>query len=190
MIFEEKDKERKLLRDQGIIVLTGHVDSVMATIATQDILLLANKVDVACNDITIVMNSPGGDVESGLGIVASIRYAQSKGVRVVGKVYGHAMSMMLDILQTCDERVVSEHSWLMVHGMRSAQETDMKGSEEYMEYMKGLTTQSAQVYAEKNTSDEEQYHKADYWYNLMKTDHPNFLSADQALFMGLVDNIE
>jgi len=66
----------------------------------------------AKKDITVLLNTPGGDEYAGLAIYDAIRFCQSF-VRV--KVLGQAASMGSIILQAGDERVLSPNSIVMIH---------------------------------------------------------------------------
>lgn len=62
--------------------------------------------------INIIMNNPGGDEYHCAAIYDAIKNCRS---RIVGKVFGHAMSAGAIILQACDERLVAKSAKIMVH---------------------------------------------------------------------------
>lgn len=64
------------------------------------------------NNVTIIMNNPGGDWYHGMAIYDAIKMAHS---HCTIKVYGHAMSMGSIILQAADARVMMPNSRLMIH---------------------------------------------------------------------------
>lgn len=186
--YLEVDLERRLLRDVGTIVLNGQVDSVMAKQAIVDIMLLVKVKKV--EEITIILNSPGGEIEFGMGIIDAIRFAQINNVKIVGKVYGHAMSMMLDVLQACDWRTAGEGSWLMAHGGIGASIGDLRDSKARVQLAEGEKDYAARLYAWRNTSSEDKYHEQSYWEDMFESATPNFYSAREGLEMGLIDEIE
>lgn len=67
---------------------------------------------VSAEPINIIMNNPGGDEYHCAAIYDAIKDCRSK---VIGKVFGHAMSAGAIILQACDERWVAKSAKIMVH---------------------------------------------------------------------------
>jgi ATP-dependent Clp endopeptidase proteolytic subunit ClpP len=65
--------------------------------------------------ITILLNSPGGDVFDGLLLFDTLQDIRRKGVHVTVKVRGLAASMGSILSQAGDTRVISRNSWFMIH---------------------------------------------------------------------------
>lgn len=68
--------------------------------------------------ITIVINSPGGDVLMGGFFLDAMRMAQERGVRLNCVSGVLAASMAYSFLVRCDERIVLAHTRLLFHPMR------------------------------------------------------------------------
>jgi len=66
-------------------------------------------------DITLVLNSPGGDVFDGLLLFDTVQALRADGVHVTTVVRGLAASMGSVLSQAGDLRVISRNSWLMIH---------------------------------------------------------------------------
>jgi len=81
----------------------------MAERMVKGLFILENAGD---DEITILMNNPGGYEFHGIAIYDAIRDCSS---RVVIKVFGMAMSMGSIILQAADERIMSPNSKIMIH---------------------------------------------------------------------------
>lgn len=77
----------RLLKDR-IIFISGPVGDEMANLAVAQLLFLANED--AKSDIHVYVNSPGGSVTAGLGIVDTMRYIQPD---VCTYIIGQAASM-------------------------------------------------------------------------------------------------
>jgi ATP-dependent protease ClpP protease subunit len=85
------------------------VDHLMAEYIIKGIHLLESRSD---DDITIIMNNPGGDWYHGLAIYDAVKYSIC---HCTIRVYGHAMSMGSLILQAADSRVMMPNSKFMIH---------------------------------------------------------------------------
>lgn len=66
-------------------------------------------------DITILLNSPGGDAFAGFGLMDFLSGLRERGHRITIKVVGAAMSMAVTVLQAADERIIGPNSYLMIH---------------------------------------------------------------------------
>lgn len=69
--------------------------------------------------ITIVLDSPGGEVISGMSFVSSMRSAKARGIQIDCYVTGLAASMAFLILTECDHRMYLDTSFLLWHGVRT-----------------------------------------------------------------------
>lgn len=71
-----------------------------------------DKTNPKNTEITVVINSEGGDVTQAKAIYDAIRSCQND---VRGIVYGEASSSASIILQACDKRIMAPNSYLMMH---------------------------------------------------------------------------
>lgn len=88
------------------------VDYLMAERAIKGLHVLDAQAENGAKPITIIMNNPGGDVIHGMAIYDAIRACRNY---VTIKVFGYVSSMGSIIMQAGDERLMSEHSQMMIH---------------------------------------------------------------------------
>jgi ATP-dependent Clp protease protease subunit len=62
--------------------------------------------------ITLLINSPGGDIYAGNAIYDAVKASKAK---VTGVVIGHAMSAAATIFQACSRRIMTKNSRLLFH---------------------------------------------------------------------------
>lgn len=74
--------------------------------------------DASKKPITIVINSPGGSVVSGMGFINDMRYVRSRGIELNCYVLDMAASMAFQILTECTNRYALRSSYLLWHGVR------------------------------------------------------------------------
>ncbi len=105
------DLYSRLLKDRIIFVGTPINDQVANAIVAQ---LLFLESDDSDKDIFMYINSPGGDVTSGLGIYDTMRYVKPEIVTVC---VGQAVSMGCFLLSggTAGKRFSLPHSSIMMH---------------------------------------------------------------------------
>lgn len=76
------------------------------------------KLSVESDDpITLIINSPGGQVLPGLQLISAMRVAQSRGVKIRCLVPIMAASMAFQFLAECSERYAFANSLLLFHPM-------------------------------------------------------------------------
>lgn len=168
----------RLLKDR-IIFLMGEVDDEMAnTIIAQ--LLYLNAQDKK-KDIVMYINSPGGSVTAGLGIYDTMRHIDCNISTVC---IGQAASMGAFLLAagTPGMRKSLKNSRIMIHqvlgGISYSQASDIKIRAEEMLRLKELLNEELAINTKKTVK---QIEKA--------TDRDNFMSANEALEFGLIDEI-
>ena len=170
VLEKENNKERvydlysRLLEDR-IVFLTGEIDDTSANIIISELLYLDSKNH---DDIYLYINSPGGQVTSGLAIYDTMNYIKSE-VRTI--VVGMAASMGAFLLSsgTKGKRFALENSEVMIHqvlGGAQGQATDIKIHAEHILRMKKKLN------------------------NITKDcERDNYMTAKEALEYGLVDAI-
>lgn len=138
----------------------------------------------ANNDITILLNNPGGDWYHGMAIYDAIQACEAN---VTIRTLGHAMSMGSIILQAADDRVMSPNSRLMIHYGTSGFHNHTKIVQQWAKEDKKLIGIMEEIYMDK-----------------IKLKHPTFpgkklrdmlnfdtiLNAEEAVNLGLADRIE
>lgn len=133
--------------------------------------------------ITLEISSPGGSVTAGHALMDVIRKIRRQGVRVIGVVYGEAASMAPLILQACSKRVASESAIFMVHGLVHFQIGDVRNLEAERKMVNNLVDYMAQLLGKTTKKN------ADYWRSILQDATPQYYTAEEALEIGLIDEI-
>jgi ATP-dependent protease ClpP protease subunit len=137
--------------------------------------------------ITLYFNSYGGDVWESLVCADAIDEARNRLLEyapIIGKVTGHAESAAVYILQQCDWRTITAHSHIMIHGT-----TDCAHNHDHRtrDAARKMQDRLNETYVEFFTARTKKPRK--FWEGVMGDSHPLYLSAQEALQMGLVDEV-
>ena len=183
VIEQTKNGERsydiysRLLKDR-IIFLSGEINNEMADVAVAQLLFL--EAEDPDKDIKLYINSPGGLVTAGMAIYDTMNYIKAPVSTIV---IGMAASMAAVLLAagTKGKRVALPNAEIMIHqplGGAHGQATDIAiQAEQILKSKKKIN----RILADCTGKSEEQI-AAD-----VERDH--YLSADEALEYGLIDNI-
>jgi len=101
-----------------LIYLEGSIDEDSAGEFIRNIRLMDHVTD---KDITVLINSSGGDVHQGMAIYDAIKECKSK---VITHAVGTCYSMASIIFQAGDERLISSNATLMIHIGDEGYDTD------------------------------------------------------------------
>ena len=168
------------LVDERIIFVTGEVNQEMATVVIAQLLYL-DAVDNS-KEISVYINSPGGEVDSGLAIYDTMQIIKSP-VKTIA--VGLAASMGAIILSGGAEgrRQALPHANIMIHqplGGAKGQQTEIEIAAAHIkqcrETLEGLLIKkSCGKLTEKNIKE--------------NTERDNYLTPEQALNLGIIDEI-
>jgi ATP-dependent Clp protease protease subunit len=186
MVVEQTDKgERsfdiysRLLRDR-IIFVHGQVEDGMAdTIVAQLLLLEAEDPE---KDVIMYVNSPGGSVTAGIAIKNTMDYIKPD-VNTVGMGMCASMGAFLLASGAKGKRRVLPDTTVMIHqvlGGYQGQTTDAEIHVEYQKRLKDTLNRYLADYTDGKTSYEDM---------VKACERDNFLTAEKALEMGLIDEI-
>lgn len=131
------------------------------------------------DEITVRINSPGGDVFDGIAILNALRGHKAKITTVVD---GLAASAASFIAMAGDEVVMSRNSEMMIHDASNfchGNAADMRACADDLDRVSGNI---ASVYAEKSGTDVEE------WRVAMQTE--TWYSAQEAVDAGLADRVD
>ena len=173
------DLYSRLMRDR-IIFLHGPVETGMAdTIVGQMLLLEAEDPQ---KDITIYINSPGGEVMSGLAIANTMNYIKCD-VRTVSMGMSASMGAFLLSQGTPGKRCALEDAQIMIHEVSAGTQGkrhDMKRSFDHTERLnnKLMTKMAARCNDDWDAERLAKLCEEDIW-----------LEPEEALAMGLIDEI-
>lgn len=176
--------ERRKLREERVVMVSGDIDQPCAQEFIEDIQLLVMEDEEL--PITIIISSQGGNVFSGLAIIRAIRMAQKRGLRVIGEVYGHACSMAFFILECCDERIMGNLDILMVHGVTTGFSGDIKNLEAETKLLTYWHGEFAELLANRCKGE---HAEPGAWFETLRDNTPQWYTAKECLDMGLVDGI-
>lgn len=181
-----KDTVFDLLIDHGIdirgriLYLQGEVDEEMY----DKFIKLLKYLDKTSGDIEIVLNSCGGCVTSGFAMHDAIKACVNP---VTIKGYGAVMSIASVILQAADKRIVSENCRIMIHRGSTELAGEFNTVKKAMQEEFELDRMLCDVYFEKMVENDSSF-KRSQLEKLMDTD--SYFSAEKALELGLIDEIE
>ena len=166
----------RLLKDR-IIILTGEIDDNTANIIVAQLLYLDS---INNNDISLYINSPGGSVTAGMAIYDTMNFIKSDVSTIC---LGMAASMGAFLLSSGKKgkRYCLPNSEVMIHqplGGASGQATEIKIAAEHI--LK--TKEKLNKILASNTNKDIKTIEED-------TERDNYLSSEEALEYGLIDQI-
>ena len=166
----------RLLKDR-IIILTGEIDDNTANIVVAQLLYLDS---INNNDISLYINSPGGSITAGMAIYDTMNFIKSDVSTIC---LGMAASMGAFLLSsgTKGKRYCLPNSEVMIHqplGGASGQATEIKIAAEHILKIK----EKLNNILASNTGKEIKTIEND-------TERDNYLSSEEALQYGLIDQI-
>ncbi len=180
--------ERRELRKQRKIFVSGEIDSGVARSFIEDIMLLVAESKEPI-DIMIIA-APGGQAFSGFAMIRAIRYAQSCDVKVIGSVYGQAMSMAFFLLQCCDVRNMGSMCVLMAHGVTTGLVGDIRTVDAEQKLLSLWQRDLSSMVANRCTKKDSKYSSSEFWFEMLRDNTPHFYSASESLDCGLVDEVD
>lgn len=177
--------ERRKLREDRVVMVSGDIDSGNAHEFLEDIHVLLN--DKSRDPITIIIASPGGDAFSGFAMVRAVRLAQKQGIRLIGEVHGYACSMAFFLLQTMDERIMGKLDVVMAHGITTGFTGDMKNIEAETKLLTFWHSEWANLVANRCIGE---WKEPGFWFEVFRDNTPQWYTAEECVEMGLIDKIE
>lgn len=143
---------------------------------------LLRKINPSLTSVTILLNSPGGDVIETLGLIDYLNTLNSDGIKTNIICRGSAMSAAALLLAAgTGVRAASKHSKIMVHQLSSfaaGKLSDLKSNAKFAEQ---LEDDCNNIMAECTNKDKK------WWEQNQQNDY--FLTAEQALELGIIDKI-
>lgn len=172
----ENEVYKKLIENR-IIFINGEITDTLATEIVAKLLYLDSQSQ---EDITIYINSPGGEVTSGLMIYDTIKYLKSD-VSTIGIGLSASMASILLMSGTKGKRKILPHGRVMLHELSGT--TDGKISDILVATKEFKKTQEilSNIIIENTNLNQNQVDielKKDFWLN-----------STQALNLGIVDKI-
>ncbi len=167
----------RLLEDR-IIFISGEINTELANLVIAQLLFLESKNNT--KDISLYINSPGGEVDAGLAIYDTMNFIKSK-VNVI--CVGMAASMAAVLLSSGEKgkRFALPHSRIMIHqplGGAQGQASDIKIQAEQILRIKDIINEILSKNTGKTIEEIEKDTNRDY-----------YLTPEEALKYGLIDEI-
>ena len=167
----------RLLRDR-IVMLTGPIETAMAITVVAQLLFLESENPNA--DISLYINSPGGDVSAGWAIMDTMRYIKPN-VSTIGMGLVASMAAVLLAAGEKGKRFVLPNTQVMIHQPSSGTEGKVTDMEIYLKEVqhtkKALIKQMVEFTGRKEKE----------VFDAMERD--NWLQPDEAKDFGIIDGI-
>lgn len=169
------------------------VDYRMANVFLKNIKILDKKSN---DEITIHMNSIGGEWSDGMAIFDAIAMCKSY-VKII--VYGQAESMSSIILQSADERIMSRHSYFMPHYGTTDANGEYLNVQNWVRFEKNICNIMFDIYADscyrgkyfkdKYGGTKDSIPKVNAWLKRKLKDGDWFLNAEDCVYYGFADKV-
>ena len=142
-----------------------------------------SKINTDLKSVTILLNSPGGNVVETLALIDYIRtLKENEGIDTNIVCRGSAMSAAA-LLLACGTglRAASKHSKVMVHQLSTMNYGKLEDIKSNAKFAEELEDDCNTLMAEVTKKDKE------FWKENQRSDY--FLSAEEALELGIIDKI-
>lgn len=166
------------LLDSRVVMLDGEVNDQSASLITAQLLYL-ESVDPDA-DISLYINSPGGSVSAGMGIIDTMNLIKPD-VVTIGCGMSASMGAVILASGAKGKRYVLPHGEVMIHqplGGTQGQATDIVIT---AEHIKSIRKTINHILAEATGRDYDEIER--------DTERDNYMSAQEAVDYGLVDAI-
>lgn len=165
------------LFNSRVLFVEGAVSAQTMSLLIKGLLVLEHQDPEA--PITLVVNSPGGEVAAGLALIDTMQ-ALSCPVHTVGM--GMVASMGAVILASGDKRSAYANTQIMIHqligGMGMLQQSDVEIT---AEHIRDLRMRLDKLLAKRGSLSAEEFHDI--------TERDCWCSAERALELGIIDEI-
>lgn len=183
VLSREENSERvmdlysRLLKDR-IIMVTGPIEPNMANIIKAQLLFL--EAEDANADITMYIDSPGGEVATGMGIFDTMNFIQPD-INTICVGMAASMASLILAAGTKGKRYALPNSEIMIHqpsGGSQGQATDMQIAVKHIMHTKSKLHSIYSNITQKSLEEISRDMERDYWF-----------TAEKAVEYGLIDKI-
>lgn len=165
--------------DTSLVFFHGPVYLLSASQFQQQMLLATAR---HVKRISILLASEGGSLDWGKTCMDTILMARAAGVEVVGVTH-FAYSMAALMLQTCSKRIISPSGTLMIHGISTFFEGDAIDQQTMAKFTATATEEMTALLTSRTKK------RKAFWDKILKTNKETFFTAQEAMTVGLVDEI-
>ena len=148
---------------------------------------LVRQAAGAGEDVTFRITSDGGAIFGALKLLDTMGAARRQGVRFTGVVEGLAASAAVTLLQGCDVRQMEANATLMVHGGHYSAEGDEREHEAALQMSRVIRQRVAALFAARTAPGGGRTY--DEWLTRFQSATPEWLTPNEALALGLVDEV-
>jgi ATP-dependent protease ClpP protease subunit len=135
--------------------------------------------EITADELTVHLNSPGGDIFDGLAIYQALKDHKAK---VTVKVDGLAASIASVIAMAADELIMAPKATMMIHDGWSVLAGNAAEMRKVADLLDKQSDIIASVYADRSGQ------PTDFWRDRMRDE--TWYNAEEALAAGLIDQIE
>lgn len=181
-----KQSDFDILMEHGIdirgrtVFLQGDVEKELIHKKIKQIMYL----DKTVGGITVILDSEGGDVNLGFSMYDAIQLCRNE---VEVKVVGVAMSMGSIILQAGDKRTITKNSRIMIHRGQMCVEGHFTDVQRAVADNAELDSKCVSIFLSKIKEAKTDFKRSQV-QRMMDFDY--YISAEKALELGLVDEID
>jgi ATP-dependent Clp protease protease subunit len=176
----QEAKERSSDDESRTLVFVGVVDQDSALEAGERLRVMSRRFPG--QPITVIFNSPGGQVIHGLALYDQIMEMRKRGHHVTTIARGQVASMGGILLQAGTERIIGKHAHMLIHEVSFGAQGKMAEMEDRIGFSKKLQERLVDILAERSTLAKaeirERWHKTDWW-----------LGSRQAVKLGFADRV-
>ena len=172
-----------IAKDKAFIKIFSGLSVADVTRLWSDLIFLENNTSI--RDVTLFINSSGGDAFSGLALADQIERARRRGFHITAHASGIIASAAVPVFAACDVRLAAPGTIFMVHetslwkwpGRETA--SDIRSQNELMELLRERYIGKLATYSKLDDAKWEELEYKTTWF-----------SAETAMAWGLVDKIE
>lgn len=149
------------------------------------------RQDPGC-DLTIMFDSPGGDVVAGMHLFDELRALSAEGHKLTTKTRGMAASMAGILLQAGDNRIMGPESWILIHEISFGTSGSMGEVDDRVKWLKKIQERVLDIFAARCKGANKKNAKRALTRAALKrgwTRKDWWIDSDSALAFGLVDEI-
>ncbi|MBM2812442.1 MAG: clpP [Chloroflexi bacterium] len=178
---------RKQELDRQGVYFVGEITDQEAERFSKAVLLMAiERAHRPSTPLNIYINSGGGSVGAGLAMMQMMdEVRRLYGVKINTIITGYAYSMGAIVFQAGDRRTMGIYSTMMLHSSSWVLSgEDEKIFEDYAKLAENYRRLVAALFARRS-----KFRTARWWERYIYSGHDRFLSAEQCLKYGLVDDV-
>ena len=184
MVIEESPRgERsfdiysRLLRDR-IVMVNGEIEPTMANSIVAQLLFLESENPNA--EISMYINSPGGDVSAGWAIMDTMQYIKAP-VSTIGMGLVASMGSVLLAAGEKGKRFVLPNTQIMIHQPLAGAQGQITDMAIHMKRLETIKARMNRILAENTGKSVEEITEA--------CERDNFMTSDEAVEFGLIDRV-